>query len=174
VDPSYWMPGVVSALAKLTGDERWSKAAAAVVAVVGRSSPDQLPPDWAVLQGDRYVPSGSDTSSNPQYGADAQRMPIWFGYGCSDDAKKLAASWWKRLGDHPGAQVRGLDGTAYDPQASVVALEGEAAAADAAGDSDAAKRLRTQAAAQGKASPGYYGDAWLALAGALVDGSLAC
>lgn len=174
VDPSYWMPGVYSGLAKLTGDQRWSKAADAVVAMVARSSSDQLPPDWAVLQGDRYAAAGSDTSSGPQYGADAQRMPIWFAYGCSADAEKLAAGWWKRLRDHPGAQVRGLDGTAYDQQASVVALEGEAAAADAAGDSDAAARLRQQAADRGKASPGYYGDAWLALAGALQDGSLGC
>lgn len=174
VDPSYWMPGVFAQLADLTGDHRWSQAADTSVALVERSSRDQLPPDWATLAGDRYAPSGGGSSSTPQYGADAQRLPLWFGYGCSKGASQVAASWWRLLAANPGAQVRGLDGKAWNAQPSVLALLGEAAAADAAGESTKAGDLRRQAVDLAKQSPTYYGDAWLALSAALSNGSLAC
>ena len=42
VDPSYLMPGVFDALARLTGDGRWTRAAAASIATVSR--PDRRRP----------------------------------------------------------------------------------------------------------------------------------
>jgi hypothetical protein len=48
-----------------------------------------------------------------------------------------------------------------------------AATATAAGDLAASRSLRTRAIAQGKEQPTYYGDAWLALGGGLLDGALA-
>jgi hypothetical protein len=53
-----------------------------------------------------------------------------------------------------------------------VPLLAGAAAAGAAGDERAAATLRRHASDQSHAAPTYYGDAWVALAGALADRSL--
>lgn len=175
VDPSYWMPGVYTALAKLTGDQRWTQAATATVALVDRASGSgkDLPPDWALLDGDGYTPTAS-AGNRAQYGADAQRLPIWFGYGCSRTAQGIAARWWDRLGEDSGALARSVTGRVYNGDRSVVALLGAAAAAAAAGDTTAATRLRGEAAQTAQASPTYFGDAWLALSAGLADGTLGC
>jgi endoglucanase len=172
VDPSYWMPGVYAALDRMTGDQRWAQAATATVALVDKAGSD-LPPDWALLDGDGYTPTGG-AGNRAQYGADAQRLPLWFGYGCSRTARDIAARWWDRLDHDPGALARGVTGTVYSGDRSVVALLGSAAAAAAAGDTSAATRLRGQAAETAQASPTYFGDAWLALSAGLADGSLSC
>jgi endoglucanase len=175
VDPSYWMPGVYTALARMTGDQRWTQAATATVALVDKASGSgkDLPPDWALLDDDGYTPIGS-AGNRAQYGADAQRLPLWFGYGCSKTAKDIAARWWGRLGDDSGALARSVTGTVYNRDTSVVALLGGAAAAVAAGDAGAAARLRGEAAETAQASPTYFGDAWLALSAGLADGTLGC
>jgi hypothetical protein len=47
-----------------------------------------------------------------------------------------------------------------------------AAAASAAGDEQAVRGLRDHAAALARSTPTYYGDAWVVLGGALLDGAL--
>lgn len=175
VDPSYWMPGIFAGLARMTGDQRWAQAAAATVALVDRASGGggQLPPDWALLDADGYTPTGG-AGNGVQYGADAQRLPLWFGYGCSKAARQIAARWWDRLGSDPGALSRSLTGAVYDGSRSVVALLGAAAAAAAAGDDSAATRLRAEAAKTAQASPTYFGDAWLALSAGLAGDRFGC
>jgi endoglucanase len=175
VDPSYWMPGIFAGLARMTGDQRWAQAATATVALVDRASGGgkDLPPDWALLDADGYTPTGG-AGNGIQYGADAQRLPLWFGYGCSKTAQGIAARWWDRLGQDSGALTRSLTGAVSNGERSVVALLGAAAAAAAAGDDDAAARLRAEAATTAQASPTYFGDAWLALSAGLADGRFGC
>jgi endo-1,4-beta-D-glucanase Y len=178
VDPSYLMPGVFIALASLSGDDRWSRAAGAAVTMIdgltdrGR----RLPPDWAQLEGGRLVaianPGGG---AGVQYGFDAARLPIWFATACNARTRGLAGGWWRHvLGSNgrAGPQALALDGTAIDPAPSPVFLMAGAAAAGAAGDDGAARALRGQAATLAFEDPRYYGDAWVALGPALLDGSL--
>lgn len=171
VDPSYWMPGVYDGLATLTGDQRWSQARAATVDIVSQLTGDgsTLPSDWATLD-DSAKASGSGNGNPVQYGADAERMPIWFAYGCDDASKALAAKWWGLLSGQPGALALNLDGSVLNGTPFPVAYLGAAAAAHAAGDDDSADDLRGQAAQAAQQTPTYYGDAWLALSGALADG----
>jgi len=160
-NPSYLMPGVFRALARMTGDRRWARAAATSVLLVrgltggGR----RLPPDWAVVTGGRLVaapqPGGG---AGIQYGLDAARVPLWFAAGCDTDARRLAAAWWPALRAAPAE--------------SPVQILAAAASATAAGDRDAAATLRAGAERLAANTPTYYGDAWAALGPALLGGRL--
>lgn len=164
VNPSYLMPGVFAALARLTGDARWTQAARASVAAIRELSADgrRLPPDWAVLAGRRLVAAPApDGSAGVRYGPDAARLPIWFATACTPDARALAASWWR-------SSLSSADRSATSP----LSLMADAAAATAAGDAAAAGRLRDRAAALAAHIPTYYGDAWVGLGSALLDGSI--
>ncbi len=175
VDPSYLMPSVFTALAALTGDDRWIGAAGAAVTLIGdlAQGGTRLPPDWATLERDRLVPiANPGGGAGVQYGFDAARLPIWFATGCSAGARGIAASWWRRvLGSNgrSGPQALGLDGTTINPAPSPVFLMAGAAAATAAGDAQSAGALRARAATLALQDPTYYGDAWLALGPALLD-----
>jgi endo-1,4-beta-D-glucanase Y len=183
VNPSYWMPGVFTALAGYTDDERWEGVAATSEGLLleltggGRS----LPPDWASLTDDgtltpRPAPDGGHgVRHGVQYGLDAARLPLWLGTGCSEPGRALAAAWWDRhlSGDGRSAALAlSLTGEVLDGRSNPLPLLAGAAAAAAAGDLTASRRLRSDAVAQGRETPTYYGDAWLALGGALLDGAL--
>ena len=173
VDPSYWMPGVYLALARLTGDRRWSSAAATTVGLVnqGTGYGSVLPSDWGQLSGSSMQATG--TADGPtQYGPDAQRVPLWFAYGCDTAARKLAAAWWGKLRYQPDATVLGTDDSVIDGDPSPLAMLASAASAQAAGDRSRAASLRRQAARQARRVPTYYGDAWVALSAGLADGRL--
>lgn len=160
-NPSYLMPGVFRALAQMTGDRRWARAAATSVRLVRELTGDgrRLPSDWAVVTGGRLVaapqPGGG---AGIRYGLDAARVPLWFAGGCDADARRLAAAWWPRLRTAPGG--------------SPVQILAAAAAATAAGDHPAAAALRARAETVAARAPTYYGDAWAALGPALLDGRL--
>jgi len=177
VDPSYLMPSVFSEIARMTGEQQWQALATSSVDLVDELTQQgqQLPPDWARLEGSRLVPSGSGGSDGPpQYGPDAQRVPLWFAAGCDDRSRRLAGAWWSLLqqDDRSSAGSLSLDGDALDPTASTVALLASGAAARAAGDTAGATRLETGAAQTNDGQPSYYGSAWLVLAAALRDGRL--
>ncbi|HEX2378773.1 MAG TPA: glycosyl hydrolase family 8 [Gaiellales bacterium] len=164
VNPSYLMPGVFDALGRLTGDDRWTRAAAAAVAAIHELTDGgrRLPTDWAVLSGGRLVAApapGGGTAAG--YGQDAARLPVWFATACDPGARRIAASWWR-------------DGlSAGDPAGvSPLGLIARSAAAAAAGARPVAGRLRRRAAALAARAPTYYGDAWAALGPALLDGSI--
>jgi endoglucanase len=178
VNPSYWMPGMFAALGRYTGDERWCRAAEASERLVvdltdgGR----QLPPDWARLEGGRltaaHVPGRRQRIG---YGLDAARLPLWLGTGGSQTGRRLAAGWWTGIlssEDRAAALALSLTGEVLDSQTNPLPLLAGAAAAAAAGDLTASGQLRGRATAQAQATPTYYGDAWLALGGALLDGAL--
>lgn len=178
VDPSYLMPGVFVALAALTGDDRWNGAADAAMALIDEltGSGTRLPPDWANLEHDRLVPiANPGGGAGVQYGFDAARLPIWFATACSAGARRLAASWWRNLlgsDGRSGPQALGLDGATINPALSPVFLIAGAAAATAAGQDSAARALRGRAATLALQDPSYYGDAWVVLGPALLDGSI--
>jgi endoglucanase len=179
VDPSYWMPSVFDGLAHLTGDQRWSGLSATAVGLVDRLTAHgrRLPPDWGRFDGTSVRPSGSGGGGgSPQYGPDAQRVPIWFAYSCDPRARSLAASWWAVLqqDNRSSATALTLDGNPVDGSGSTVALVAASAAATAAGDHAGAAQLMAGAAATNQGTPTYYGSAWLALSPALAAGPGAC
>jgi endoglucanase len=161
VNPSYLMPGVFRAVAHLTGDGRWARAAGGSVALVeGLTDGGQrLPSDWAALSGGRLAPTPAPGGgAGVQYGFDAARVPLWFAASCDGAARRLAAAWWPALQSQTDA--------------SPITLLGAAAAATAAGDPSTARSLRARAQRLAVESPSYYGDAWAVLGPALLDGRL--
>ena len=178
VDPSYLMPSVFAGVAGLTGDDRWNQAAAAAVAQIATltNGGRLLPPDWARLSGGHLVPiPNPGGGTGVQYGFDAARLPIWFATGCTADARDLAAGWWRNLlgaDGQSGPQALSLDGATINAAPSPLPLMAGSAAAAAAGDSSAASELRTRATTLARQDPTYYGDAWVALGPALLEGSI--
>ncbi|HET6865357.1 MAG TPA: glycosyl hydrolase family 8 [Solirubrobacteraceae bacterium] len=178
VDPSYLMPSVFVGLAALTGDKRWNGTADASVNLIDglTGSGTRLPPDWASLEHDRLAPiANPGGGAGVQYGFDAARLPIWFATACSARAHRIAAGWWRTvLGSdgRAGPQALGLDGNTINPAPSPVFLVAGAAAATAAGDTAAARALLGRATTLAHEDPTYYGEAWLALGPALLEGSI--
>ena len=178
VDPSYLMPSVFAGLAGLTGDARWQQAATAAVALVGSltNGGRLLPPDWARLSGDRLVPiPNPGGGAGVQYGFDAARLPIWFATACTVQARSLAAAWWRNLlgtDGRSGPQALSLNGASINAAPSPLPIMAGSAAAAAAGDDSAARELRTRATTLAREDPTYYGDAWVALGPALLEGSI--
>lgn len=178
VDPSYLMPSVFAGIAGLTGDDRWARAAYTAVEMVGELTEGgrALPSDWARLSNGRLVaianPGGG---AGVQYGFDAARLPIWFATGCSGDARRLAAGWWRNVlaaDGRAGPQALSLNGATINAAPSPLQLLAGAAAAIAAGDTGAARELRTRATSLSIEDPTYYGAAWVALGPALLDGTI--
>jgi endoglucanase len=179
VNPSYLMPGVFAALSRLTGEASWSSAARAAVDLVSALTRQgrRLPPDWARLRGARLVAAFKPGGRRQvRFGLDAARLPIWFAGAHGDAARRLAASWWEHVlsskRDHLEASALALFGAVIDERPSPVGLLAGAAAAGAAGDLAAAGALRRRARELGAAAPTYYGDAWAALAPALLGGRM--
>ena len=178
VNPSYLMPGVLDALARFTGDRRWQAAAGAAVSLVRGLTADgsRLPPDWSALSGGRLVaiaqPGGP---GGVRYGLDAARVPVWFATACDPVARSLAASWWRNVlhaDDRSASLALKLNGATINAASSPLTLISGAAAATAAGDVSAARGLRTRAVELALHKPTYYGDAWVVLGEALLDGSI--
>lgn len=178
VDPSYLMPGVFDALARYTGDNRWRTAASTAERLIADLTDDgrRLPPDWAAYSADRLVPVANPGGGAPiQYGLDAQRLALWFATACTSGARSLAGKWWTNLlsvDDRAANLALSLDGNPLGGATNALPLMAGAAAATAAGRTGDAQTLSRRAAQQAKAVPTYYGDAWLALGTALLDGSL--
>ncbi len=144
LDPSYWALPAFRDLAKLTGDDRWSRLADAVVPLTERftDAGRLLPPDWVALTADgtlRPEPAPGGTQPQTRYGLDAQRL-------------------------HP-------DGQLVDGGSAPLPLVAAASAAGAAGDTAARDRLLDRADRQHRQHPTYYGAAWAALGRVLLTGS---
>ena len=99
----------------------------------------------------------------PQYGPDAQRVPLWFAAGCDPQSRRLAAAWWPVLqqDDRSSADALSITGDVVDPDASAVALLASAAAARASGDQagvaalDRGAEQTVQGPRPDQAEPGY-------------------
>jgi endoglucanase len=178
VNPSYLMPCVLRRIGRITGDDRWLQSASASATLLWRLTQQgrSLPPDWAHLVDGELLPvPGPPDSAGIRYGLDAARLPLWLAAGSSELERRLAASWWTHLlsvGERSTALALTASGKLLDTRTNPLPLLAGAAAAQAAGDQASSAELRIAAALQGSRTPTYFGDAWLALGGALLDGSL--
>jgi endo-1,4-beta-D-glucanase Y len=157
VNPSYWSPRAYAALGM-------DDASASSRVLADRLTDDALPPDWARVEPWGVVPTGAPSGGRPAYSYDAVRVPLRLAESCDPADRRLAARLWPRLREHPGAAERALDGTPLTRDEHPAALVGAAAAAQAAGDRDAAEALLDRAQELDKARPSYYGSATIALA----------
>jgi endo-1,4-beta-D-glucanase Y len=178
VNPSYWMPAIFTALGQLSGDDRWRQAVTAGVRLLAQLTDNGrlLPTDWARLSNEQLVAIPNPGGSAPvQYGLDAARLPMWFATGCTTAERQLAARWWSgslSRDNRAAAIALSPSGATINEETNPLPLLAGAAAARAAGDTTAARTLRALAAQQSSETPTYYGDAWLALGGALLDRTL--
>jgi endoglucanase len=175
IDPSYWSLAAFRGLAKLTGNQTWLRLESGAVTLAREitRNGEQLPPDWATLYpGDAPVPEPSPNGTSPvaQYGLDAQRTVVWFAASCNPQARALAAHWWRLLRHQRAARALALrlNGDILTATAAPLPLVAAAAAASAADRSEAAQQLLSDAAAQQRHYPTYYGGAWSALGQALL------
>lgn len=173
VNPSYWMPSVFRSLADETGSQAWNQLADDAVAVLSRLTYDgmRLPPDWAVADGGRVVPSGppGGGGGEPQFGPDAERLPVWLAVDCTSAGRSLAAEWWRLVDDDSAALARALDGSVENADQVPLAEVAAAAGADAAGHEDTSGAAMRAALDRARAHPTYYGDAWVALGSTLLQ-----
>lgn len=175
VNPSYVSPCTYSLLGEATGDGRWRRLAENGTRLVETAlRDDRLPPDWARLDDEgNLTPTGppSAPERRPQYGLDAARLGFRLAEDCDGPGPALAARLWHRLErvDGRGAALSySLDGERLTPDEHPVGLVGAAAAARAAGDTEASNRLLEGAASLAERHPTYYGTAWWALGEALL------
>jgi endoglucanase len=179
VDPSYFSPEAMTALAAASRDRRWTELATnsqqLVYELEGGGSPRVLPPDWAQLSptGDLAAapaPSGGQPIS---YGLDAQRIPVWYSADCSSSGRALSADEWpiiKDLSASGAYQSYSLTGAVQQPYVNNLGIVASAASADAAGQLAQGRTLLTLARAN--AGKTYYGDAWVALGTVLLTTTL--
>jgi endo-1,4-beta-D-glucanase Y len=176
VDPSYFSPEAMAALAKASGDPRWTQLEANSEQVVselqGGDSTRYLPPDWALL-----APSGAISASSPpsggeppSYGLDAQRVPVWYAADCTASGRALSADDWstiRGLAASGSYLAYGLTGAVQSTYSNDLGLVASAASADAAGQRSQGGALLAQAQSGGNGQT-YYGNAWVALGTVLL------
>ena len=104
VDPSYFSPEAMAALATASGDARWTQIAnnsqQLLSDLEGGVSTTSLPPDWASLSASGVVaatPPPAGGKSSPSYGLDAQRVPVWFAADCTPSGRSLSAKEWPAI-----------------------------------------------------------------------------
>ncbi|HWF34151.1 MAG TPA: glycosyl hydrolase family 8 [Solirubrobacteraceae bacterium] len=174
LDPSYWEPPAFQALARFTGDRRWSMLAASAHALTASLSRQGavLPPDWARLDGSAASATPAPNGQAPQirYGLDAARLVVWMASSCSPGDRGLAARWWRILAapQRSGAIALTPSGGVIDGHTNSLPYVAAAAAAGAAGDGTARARLLARAREVQHRYPTYYGAAWLALGETLL------
>lgn len=195
VNPSYLVAGTAAALARSTGDDGWNSLVAATRALdAGLLRSHQLPPDWVTVAAPAAVnaasPAGAVQPAGPlspadavqpvgapgggagvQYGLDAPRLLVRLATSCDAADRRLAAS--ASPAATPGQPaLRSLAGQALvswqHPLTDVAA-----AAVQSAGDHPAAATASLEAAdALQRATPTYYGAAWVALGRTLLTTDL--
>lgn len=171
VDPSYWAPAAMTALAAATHQQAWAAAAGGVPVLAARLAGDQhlLPPDWASFDGTGLTArKTADGGSPATYGLDAERLVVWLDTGCSSAGRKVAARWLARLGGAADASTRSLQGEVVDHDAAPLAAVAVAAARDAAGDAAGMRAALAVADTDSARYPTYYGAAWDALGHVLL------
>jgi len=182
VNPSYFAPRAYDALASTGQPAAWRDLrlqAIDTLRALARAAP--LPPDWGrgSAAAGRLVqsssPPGAGSGQPASYGFDAVRVPIRMASACDSASRRVAARLWPLLSGADGQVLpRGLDGApAGGAVRHAVALVGAAGAARAGGRRAATLRLLTWAAAQDRATPTYYGAAWVALGRVLLTTRLA-
>ena len=181
LNPSYLDPQAMTALRAATGDTRWTALGSASVQLVAGLSqsgsthaPPRLPPDWVKVDGGGALTASGEPngSAPPNFGLDAQRVPVWFASSCTAGARALSANWWPVLAraQNGGADLSyTLTGASRTTVVNPLGLVAAAATAAAAGDGTASARLLGRADTQADKYHTYYGDAWVALGRVLID-----
>lgn len=176
-NPSYSSPAAYAVLSDASDDPRWDELAegsrAATAALLDSNA---LPTDWATIAEDGSVAIAGSASGEgePGYGYDATRLAIRYAESCDPADTALAARIADALpGDDElpaeldsgaGAVTTDQHPVAYAARAAAYAASGN----DAAARADLARMADTSAE-----TPTYYGDAWNALATAmLTEGAL--
>jgi endoglucanase len=177
VNPSYWMPCVTDDLASLTGNAQWSAMRREMTHQLSTVTDggNRLPPDWGrIVDGSLQATGSPDGDAAPRHGPDAERIPIFFADGPTQDQRSLSAAWWPTLKpeDRSGALVLNLDGSVSDSSHLALAYVASSFSARAAKEYGDADRLMAQADAHAQKFPTYYGDAWVALGDAMLGGRL--
>lgn len=178
VNPSYLAPRAYAVLGSATHDRAWAalrRSAGDMLRVLVAG--ERLPPDWAHASRARVTAMarpGAPAGEPARYGFDAVRVPIRMATACDRRSRRIAADLWPRLrANDPGLLARELDGApAPGAVRHATGLVGAAAAAHAAGDGPAARRLLREAQQLDGASPTYYGAAWVALGRILLTTDL--
>jgi endoglucanase len=170
VNPSYFSPASFLLLGAASNDPRWSGLAASSRAITSDviPGPSTLPPDWALLEGDKPVPvaSPSDRHAPPRFGFDAVRTLIRMAEDPDPAGRQIAARAWPVFeGQNPTKLPveHDLSGRQTGNTLHPVVLVAAAGAADAAGQAAARDGLLDEAEALDKRFPTYYGAAWVAL-----------
>lgn len=173
LNPSYFSPLALTALAKETGDQRWQEVLRTSYELTARltANAPALPPDWVDLRRpivlDPVPPPGG--GGDAAYGYEGARVPVRMAAACEAQGAELAARPWPflgRQGTRLAARYR-LDGRPLGGRHALSAMAA-AAAAYAAGERPAGERLLARAQALDRGSPTYYGAAWVALGRVLL------
>lgn len=170
INPSYIAPPALDALFDLTGDTVWRSLAGVNRRVLDELTAHgrQLVPDWAGVDPTGHAwpsPPPGDAGASPMFGLEAARVVLWSAMACDDRDRALAAgaqSLLDRGSDRSAA--RALDGAVQGDLRSPVIVDAVAAAEQAAGHNDAARRSLAEADRLVAADPRYYATAWAALA----------
>lgn len=173
-NPSYSSPAAYEILSTASGDARWAELADGSRAVTeALLDANALPTNWATVAADGSVAiaGAANGEGEPGYGYDAARASIRYAESCLPEDVAVAARIAAAL---PGddvlpAELDSGGGSVTDDQ-HPVAYAARAAAYAADGQTEAARAdLSRMDESAGKTST-YYGDAWNALAEAMLTG----
>jgi endo-1,4-beta-D-glucanase Y len=169
VDPSYVDPTTLLALAKATGDPRFSALAAGGSRLV-EDLMSPLPPDWATVNiatANATPVSGADSTDGPgTFTYDAPRALVRLAENPDAAARSAEARAWSVFNDTKPQDIvteHQLSGAAVGNVHHPVTLVAAAGVARASGDTSATMTLLNGAEALNTQRPTYYGAAWVAL-----------
>jgi endoglucanase len=179
VNPSYFSPSAFRELARATGDPRWDYLEFTSYRVVDRltSSSSTVPPDWATVDdAGNPSPRGTQPGREPRFGFEAFRIPIRMAASGTAYGRGLASRIWhffSTLNPQSVVPRYTLGGAPRAHSQHATMLAAAAAAGAASGETDRSQAFMVQATSVDRASPTYYGSAWLALTNLVIDGGLA-
>jgi len=171
-NPSYASPAAYAVLSEASDDPRWEELAEGSRAVTSALlDANPLPTNWATVAADGTVAiaGAADGQGEPGYGYDATRTPIRFAESCEPADRALAGRIAAALpaDDTLAAELDSGAGAVTSDQ-HAIAYAARAASSAADGDRDAAEADLQRMSDTSASTPTYYGDAWNALATAML------